>query len=212
MRGIQRRVADRAGSASAPLPAALVRRGDGTPTVRRSLTSISTAGDGLVGMFLPIWLGGRFNASSTIPMHVAGPWVIVETPTRHHPRRRGRPIPRRLLHGWSERVRIRQRLRAHICAGSGRSPGATPKMQHRRHAMDSTRFYGNPRFFVRQCRFRGGPGLAPGGRLLTRDEARRIAANITTLTELLGQASSANDNGSDRCSTGAQPIGSTEGT
>jgi hypothetical protein len=29
---------------------------------------------------------------------------------------------------------------------------------------------------------------------------------------LLGQASSANDNGSDRCSTGAQPIGSTEGT
>jgi hypothetical protein len=29
---------------------------------------------------------------------------------------------------------------------------------------------------------------------------------------LLGQASSANDNGSDRRSTGAQPIGSTKGT
>jgi hypothetical protein len=26
-------------------------------------------------------LGGRFNASSTIPVHGAGPWVIVETPT-----------------------------------------------------------------------------------------------------------------------------------
>ena len=73
------------------------------------------------------YLSGRFNASSTIPVHGAGPWVIVETPTRHHPRRRGRPIPRRLLLGWSERVRIRQRLRAHICAGSGRTPGATPK-------------------------------------------------------------------------------------
>jgi hypothetical protein len=60
---------------------------------------------------------------------VPGPWVIVETPTRHHPRRRGRPIPRRLLLGWSERARIRQRLRAHICARvtrQGRPPKATP--------------------------------------------------------------------------------------
>ena len=92
-------------------------------------------------------MGGRFNASSTIPVHGADPWVIVETPTRHHPRRRGRLIPRRLLLGWSERVRIRQRLRAHICAGSGRTPGATPKSN-----VDTTRgtrrgFFGNPRLF-----------------------------------------------------------------
>ena len=92
-------------------------------------------------------LGGRFNASSTIPVHGAGPWVIVETPTRHHTRRRGRPIPRRLLLGWSERVRIRQRLRAHICAGSGRTPGATPKKQRRHHARTRRGFFGNPRLF-----------------------------------------------------------------
>ena len=91
---------------------------------------------------------GRFNASSTIPMHGAGPWVIVETPTRHHTRRRGRPFPRRLLLGWSERVRIRQRLRAHICAGSGRTPGATPKKQRRHHARTRRGFFKNPRLFL----------------------------------------------------------------
>jgi hypothetical protein len=50
-----------------------------------------TAGDGLVGMFLPIWLGGRFNASSTIPVHGAGPWVIVETPPDTTPDDAGDP-------------------------------------------------------------------------------------------------------------------------
>jgi hypothetical protein len=100
-----------------------------------------------VGEGAPLSEVGRFNASSTIPVHGAGPWVIVETPTRHHTRRRGRPIPRRLLLGWSERVRIRQRLRAHICAGSGRTPGATPKKQRRHHARTRRGFFGNPRLF-----------------------------------------------------------------
>ena len=97
-------------------------------------------------------LGGRFNASSTIPVHGAGPWVIVETPTRHHPRRRGRPIPRRLLLGWSERVRIRQRLRAHICAGSGRTPGATPKSNADTTQGDSTRVLRKPASFCAPTR------------------------------------------------------------
>ena len=108
-------------------------------------------------------LGGRFNNSSTIPVHGAGPWVIVETPTRHHPRRRGRPIPRRRLLGWSERVRIRQRLRAHICAGSGRTPGATPKSN-----VDTTRgldagFSETRVFFVRLRYLEGGARQVRGG-------------------------------------------------
>jgi hypothetical protein len=85
-------------------------------------------------------------------------------------------------------------------------------MQHRQHAMDSTRVLRKPAFFCAAMSISRRTRARAGGRLLTRDEARRIAANITTLTELLGQASSANDNGSDRRSTGAQPIGSTEGT
>ena len=112
---------------------------------------------------------GRFNASSTIPVHGAGPWVIVETPTRHHTRRRGRPIPRRLLLGWFERVRIRQRLRAHICAGSGRTPGATPKKQRRHHARNSTRV------FPPTSTSKEEPGRCAAAKLLTRDEARHIA-------------------------------------
>jgi len=72
-----------------------------------------------------------------------------ETPTRHHTRRRGRPFPRRLLLGWSERVRIRQRLRARICAGSGRTPGATPKKQRRHHARTRRGFFKTRVFFVR---------------------------------------------------------------
>ena len=108
-------------------------------------------------------LGGRFNNSSTIPVHGAGPWVIVETPTRHHPRRRGRPIPRRRLLGWSERVRIRQRSRAHICAGSGRTPGATPKSN-----VDTTRgldagFSETRVFFVRLRYLEGGARQVRGG-------------------------------------------------
>jgi hypothetical protein len=83
---------------------------------------------------------------------VPGPWVIVETPTRHHPRRRGRPIPRRLLLGWSERVRIRQRLRAHICAGSGRTPGATPKSNADTTQGDSTRVLRKPASFCAPTR------------------------------------------------------------
>ena len=39
-----------------------------------------------VGEGAPLSEVGRFNASSTIPVHGAGPWVIVETPTRHHTR------------------------------------------------------------------------------------------------------------------------------
>jgi hypothetical protein len=103
---------------------------------------------------------------------VPGPWVIVETPTRHHTRRRGRPIPRRLLLGWSERLRIRQRLRAHICAGSGRTPGATPKKQRRHHARTRRGFFGNPRLF---CAPTSTSKEEPGrcaAKLLTRDEAR----------------------------------------
>ena len=72
----------------------------------------------------------------------------LKPPPRHHTRRRGRPIPRRLLLGWSERVRIRQRLRAHICAGSGRTPGATPKKQRRHHARTSTRVFRKPASFL----------------------------------------------------------------
>ena len=119
-------------------------------------------------------LCGSFNASSTIPVHGAGPWVIVETPTRHHPRRRGRPIPRRLLLGWSERVRIRQRLRAHTCAGSGRAPGATPKSN-----VDTTRgrdagFSETRVFFVRLRLFREGAGVAIGHQA---DDPRRGPAH-----------------------------------
>jgi hypothetical protein len=118
-------------------------------------------------------LCGSFNASSTIPVHGAGPWVIVETPTRHHPRRRGRPIPRRLLLGWSERVRIRQRLRAHICAGSGRTPGATPKKQRRHHARTRRGFFGNPRLFCAPTSTsKEEPGRCAAAKLFTRDEAR----------------------------------------
>jgi hypothetical protein len=114
---------------------------------------------------------GRFNASSTIPVHGAGPWVIVETPTRHHTRRRGRPIPRRLLLGWFERVRIRQRLRAHICAGSGRTPGATPKKQRRHHARTRRGFFGNPRLFCAPTSTsKEEPGRCAAAKLLTRDE------------------------------------------
>ena len=129
---------------------------------------------------------GRFNASSTI-MHGAGPWVIVETPTRHHTRRRGRPIPRRLLLGWFERVRICQRLRAHICAGSGRTPGATPKKQRRHHARTSTRVFRKPASFL--CAYvyleggarqvRGGeaahPRRGPAHRRQHREAARAAA-------------------------------------
>ena len=125
-----------------------------------------------VGEGAPLSEVGRFNASSTIPVHGAGPWVIVETPTRHHTRRRGRPIPRRLLLGWSERVRIRQRLRAHICAGSGRTPGATPKKQRRHHARTSTRVFQKPASFL--CAYvylEGGARQVRGGQAVL-DEAR----------------------------------------
>ena len=136
-----------------------------------------------VGEGAPLSEVGRFNASSTIPVHGAGPWVIVETPTRHHTRRRGRPIPRRLLLGWSERVRIRQRLRAHICAGSGRTPGATPKKQRRHHARTRRGFFGNPRLFCApSSTSKEEPGRCAAAKLFTRDEAR-LAVNIVKLPE-----------------------------
>ena len=95
-----------------------------------------------------------------------------ETPTRHHTRRRGRPIPRRLLLGWSERVRIRQRLRAHICAGSGRTPGATPKKQRRHHARTRRGFFKNPRLFCAPTSTsKEEPGSVRGGQAVL-DEAR----------------------------------------
>ena len=79
-------------------------------------------------MFLANLAGGRFNASSTIPVHGADPWVIVETPTRHHPRRRGRPIPRRLLLVWSERVRISSTVAgAHLRWLGSHARGDPPK-------------------------------------------------------------------------------------
>jgi hypothetical protein len=86
-----------------------------------------------------------------------------ETPTRHHTRRRGRPFPRRLLLGWSERVRIRQRLRARICAGSGRTPGATPKKQRRHHARTRRGFFKNPRLFCAPTSTSGGARQVRGG-------------------------------------------------
>jgi hypothetical protein len=129
-------------------------------------------------------LCGSFNASSTIPVHGAGPWVIVETPTRHHPRRRGRPIPRRLLLGWSERVRIRQRLRAHTCARVARQerpPKATSTPRE-----DATRVFRKPASFLcAYVYFEKEPGWRSATKLMTRDEARRIAANIAMLPELL---------------------------
>jgi len=96
-----------------------------------------------------------------------------ETPTRHHTRRRGRPFPRRLLLGWSERVRIRQRLRARICAGSGRTPGATPKKQRRHHARTRRGFFKNPRLFCAPTSTsKEEPGRCAAAKLFTRDEAR----------------------------------------
>jgi hypothetical protein len=134
-------------------------------------------------------LGGRFNASSTIPVHGAGPWVLVETPTRHHPRRRGRPIPRRLLLGWSERVRIRQRLRAHVCAGSGRTPGATPPKQCRHHARTRRGFFGNPRLFCAPTLPRR--RSPAGARRRTSSRATRPGASPPTSPNCLGVASQA---------------------
>ena len=135
-----------------------------------------------VGEGAPLSEVGRFNASSTIPVHGAGPWVIVETPTRHHTRRRGRPIPRRLLLGWSERVRIRQRLRAHICAGSGRTPGATPKKQRRHHARTRRGFFKNPRLFCAPTSTsKEEPGRCAAAKLFSTRPG--LAVNIVKLPE-----------------------------
>ena len=131
--------------------------------------------------FLP---GGRFNASSTIPAHGAGPWVIVETPTRHHPRRRGRPIPRRLLFGWvRERVRICGRALAPTrVARDGRPPKATSTPRE-----NSTRVFRKPASFLcAYVYFETEPDAETATKLRTRDESRRIAANIAKLSKPQG--------------------------
>ena len=107
---------------------------------------------------------------------------LFETPTRHHTRRRGRPIPRRLLLGWSERVRIRQRLRAHICAGSGRTPGATPKKQRRHHARTRRGFFKNPRLFCAPTSTsKEEPGRCAAAKLFSTRPG--LAVNIVKLPE-----------------------------
>ena len=112
-----------------------------------------------------------------------------ETPTRHHTRRRGRPFPRRLLLGWSERVRIRQRLRARICAGSGRTPGATPKKQRRHHARTRCGFFGNPRLFCAPTSTsKEEPGRCAAAKLLHPRRGPGLAVNIVKLPEPPAQA------------------------
>jgi hypothetical protein len=75
------------------------------------------------------------------------------------------------------------RLRAHICAGSGRTPGATPKSNVDTNARTRRGFYGNPRLFCAPTSTsKEEPGRCAAAKLLSRDEARRI--NITKLSKL----------------------------
>jgi hypothetical protein len=144
----------RRGPSRTPTPAS----SSATATGRRSPTSISRRsrdGGRRPGRHVLANLaGGRFNASSTIPVHGADPWVIVETPTRHHPRRRGRPIPRRLLLVWSERVRISSTVAGAHLRWLGSHARGDPQKQRRQHARTRRGFFGTRVFFVRLRLFR----------------------------------------------------------
>jgi hypothetical protein len=78
---------------------------------------------------------------------VPGPWVIVETPTRHHPRRRGRPIPRRLF-AWMVRASKDSSTvaGAHLRWLGSRARG-DPQKQRRHHARTRRGLFGNPSLF-----------------------------------------------------------------
>ena len=138
----------RRGPSRTPTPAS----SSATATGRRSPTSISRRsrdGGRRPGRHVLANLaGGHFNASSTIPVHGADPWVIVETPTRHHPRRRGRPIPRRLLLVWSERVRISSTVAGAHLRWLGSHARGDPQKQRRQHARNSTRVFSEPASFL----------------------------------------------------------------
>jgi hypothetical protein len=106
--------------------------------------------------------GGRFNASSTIPVHGAA-WVIVETPTRHHPRRRGRPIPRRLLLVWSERVRISSTVAGANLRWLGSHARGDPQKQRRQHARTRAGFSEPASFLCAYVYLEGGARQVRGG-------------------------------------------------
>jgi hypothetical protein len=131
-------------------------------------------------------MGGRFNVSSTIPVHGAGPWVIVETPPDTTPGDAGDPS--RVVFAWM----VRASKDSSTVAGAhlrwlGSHARGDPQKQRRHHARDSTRVLRKPASFL--CAYtsilRRSRAADSATKLTTSDQARRIAANHAKLPRLL---------------------------